>query len=108
MKARKALKRLTKVESLLSNIIDGVADPSNGLGDLLASAKESVQRAKKDMSHASDTGSRKPPMRAGAPNASRLTSEGRKKISLAAKKRWASARRKGVNPITGERLKKSA
>ena len=47
MKARKALKRLTKVESLLSNIIDGVADHSNGLGDLLASAKESVQRAKK-------------------------------------------------------------
>jgi hypothetical protein len=108
MKARKALKRLTKVESLLSGIIDGVTDQSNGLGDLLASAKESVLRAKKELTDGSPADSRKPPAKATAPISNRLTAEGRKKISLAAKKRWATAKRKGVNPITGNRIKKTA
>jgi hypothetical protein len=108
MKARKALKRLTKVESLLSGIIDGVADQSNGLGDLLASAKESVLRAQKELTDGSAADGRKPPAKATAQSSNRLTAEGRKKISLAAKKRWATAKRKGINPITGNRIKKSA
>ena len=108
MKARKALKRLTKVESLLSDIIDGVANQSNGLGEVLASAKESVLRAKKELTDGADSDTRKPPAKATAPTSNRLTPEGRKKISLAAKKRWATAKRKGVNPITGNRIKKTA
>jgi hypothetical protein len=41
------------------------------------------------------------------PKKGRLTAEGRKKLSLAAKKRWALAKKKGVNPITGAPLSKT-
>lgn len=109
MKPRKALKRLKKVESLLANVIEGLKDNLNGVGDLLATAKESVQRAKGEVDlQLAAAASRKPPAKATAASARRLSPEGRKKISLAAKKRWASAKRKGLNAVTGQRLKKSA
>ena len=46
MKAKKALKRLNKVESLLSNVIEQFPDSARGLRDLLDSARSSVVRAK--------------------------------------------------------------
>jgi hypothetical protein len=108
-KTRKAVKRLNKVDSLLTNIIGGIAEMSNGVGDLLASARESILRAKAELdSEAPDTVAKKAPARVVAPRKRRLTAEGRKRISLAAKKRWDLARRKGINPVTGQRLKKSA
>jgi hypothetical protein len=36
-----------------------------------------------------------------------LTAAGRKKLSLAVKKRWALAKRKGINAITGKPLGKA-
>ncbi len=120
MKTKKTLKRLDKVVALLSNVIGGLPDTKNGLEDLLDSAKANVVRAKK-MVHsqpANGTGKAKPQAKAEAktekePKAEktgprRLSAEGRKKISLAAKKRWEKARRKGVNPVTGRRLSKTA
>jgi hypothetical protein len=37
-----------------------------------------------------------------------LTPEGRRKLSIAAKKRWALAKRKGINAVTGKPLGKAS
>src|SRR5262245_37547483 len=104
MKLRKALKRLDKVEATLSNILSGLPTKADGLGDLLTSARDNVVRAQKTVhSQLSNSAERKPPGR--ATQARRLSAEGRKRISLAAKKRWAAAKRKGINAVTGQRLK---
>ena len=82
---------------------------SDGLGDLLASAKDAVARAESQMKAGKSTPTpKKPAARAAAPRGTRLSAKGRKKISAAAKKRWAAARRKGINPVTGRELKRTA
>jgi hypothetical protein len=109
MKARKALKRLNKIETLLSGVIDSLPANSDGLGDLLASAKDAVARAESQMKAGKSIPTpKKPAARAAAPRGTRLSAKGRKKISAAAKKRWAAARRKGINPVTGRELKRTA
>jgi hypothetical protein len=109
MKIRKALKRLNKVESLLSAVIDGLPKGSNELGDLLTTARESVVEAKRAaVAEQPKESKKKPPARAQAAKPNRLSAEGRRNISAAAKKRWANARRKGVNPVTGNRLRQTA
>ena len=109
MKAKKAFKRLNKVEALLSNVIDQFPGSKDGLRELLDSAKAAVVRAKKTVtSQLSNRTAKKPPVRAEMVQQGRLTSEGRKRISLAAKKRWAAAKRKGMNAVTGRPLSKTA
>jgi len=109
MKAKKAFKRLNKVEALLSNVIDQFPESTDGLRELLGSAKAAVVRAKKTVtSQLSTRTAKKPPVRGEMVRQGRLTSEGRKKISLAAKKRWAAAKRKGMNAVTGRPLSKTA
>jgi len=115
MKAKKALKRLDKVVALLSNVIGRLPDSKNGLEDLLGSAKANVVQAKKMVHAQPSNGAAKATNGAGkakpaekATTGRRLSAEGRKRISLAAKKRWEAARRKGVNPVTGRRLSKTA
>jgi hypothetical protein len=109
MKVRKALKRLNKIELLLSDVIGGLTKNANGTGDILESAKESILRVKTELeSQSSASATKKPPAGTGTSRPRRLTPEGRRRISLAAKKRWAAARRKGVNPAKNEPLKKSA
>jgi len=103
MKAKKAMKRLSKVESILSNVIDQFSASDNGLRELLDTAKTSVVRAKKTVGAA-----KKPPATAEKSQRSRLSAEGRKNISIAAKKRWALAKRKGLNAVTGRKLKQTA
>ena len=105
MKAKKALKRLNKIEVLLSNVIDQCPASARGLRELLDSAKTRVVRAKGVMNARV---ARKQPARAAHATESRLSDEGRKRISLAAKKRWAKAKRKGMNAVTGRRLSKTA
>jgi hypothetical protein len=112
MKAKKTLKRLDKVVALLSDVIGRLPDSKNGLEDLLGSAKANVVRAKK-MVHAQPSNGAAKADTSGktakekAPT-KRLSAAGRKKISAAAKKRWEAARRKGVNPVTGRPLSKTA
>jgi hypothetical protein len=109
MKAKKALKRLNKVEALLSNVIDQFPGSRDGLRELLDSAKAAVVRAKETVtSQLSNRTAKKSPLRAEMVQRGRLTPEGRKRISLAAKKRWALAKRKGMNAVTGRRLNKTA
>jgi hypothetical protein len=104
MKAKKALKRLNKVESLLSNVIGQFPLSKDGLGDLLNSAKAAIVRAKKKVSSLDATGAaKKPPAKARKHKQWRLTADGRKGISRFAKKRGAVAKRKGVHAVTGRR-----
>ena len=108
MKAKKALKRLNKVESILANVIDQFS-VTDGLRELLDSAKASIVRAKKTVNRqGSARAARKPPVRAEKAQRARLSAEGRRKISAAAKKRWTLAKRKGMNAVTGRPLSKTA
>ena len=108
MKAKKALKRLNKVESLLADVIEQFPDSARGLRDLLDSARSSVVRAKETVGARVARAAKKPPVRAQQSGAGRLSAEGRKRISLAAKRRWALAKRKGVHAVTGRKLSKTA
>jgi hypothetical protein len=108
MKAKKALKRLTRVETLLTNVIEQYASNESDVRELLDSAKASVGRAKETVDlKAAPKAVKKPPVKAGN-SKRRLTAEGRKKLSLAAKKRWAIAKRNGVSAVTGRPLSKTA
>src|SRR6266571_8501606 len=100
MKAKKALKRLNKVESSLSNVIDQCPASARGLRELLESAKASVIRAKGVVHARVARAAKKPPARAQESTRGRLSAEGRKRISLAMKKRWSAAKRKGMNAVT--------
>ena len=90
MKARNAVKRLNKAEALLTNIIDRLPESSNGVGDLLASARETILRARTELD-SKPAVSKKPAAKSRTARARRLSAEGRKRISVAAKKRWATA-----------------
>src|SRR5580700_874253 len=104
MKANKALKRLNKVEVLLTNVIEQCPASARGLRDLLDSARTSVVRAKGAVNVRVKRAAKKPPARAQESTRGHLSVEGRKRISLAAKKRWARAKRKGMNAVTGRPL----
>lgn len=95
MKAKKALKRLRRVEELLSIVIDQFAGNEPSVRELLDSAKTSVIRAKAGISSQSVSGTAKKTarMKTKQNKRSHLTAEGRKRISLAVKKRWAKAKR---------------
>jgi hypothetical protein len=108
MKAKKALKRLSKVEAILSDVIDQYASREHDMRQMLDTAKASVVRAKAKVSmEAPAKLAKKPPLKAQEPGR-HLTAEGRKRLSLAAKKRWAIAKRKGISAITGQPLNKTA
>jgi hypothetical protein len=108
MKAKKALKKLNKVEALLSHVIEAFPAGKQGLGSLLDAAKVTIVKAIKTVSSSAEAGKTSPPARVAKARNGRLSEEGRKKISAAAKKRWAAAKRKGVNAVTGQRLSKTA
>src|SRR5690348_17863604 len=108
MKAKKAIKRLKKVETILSNVIDQLPASARGLRELLDSARASVVRAKGTVNARVARAAKKPPARAQESTRGGLSAEGRKRISLAAKKRWAQAKRKGMNAVTGRPLSKTA
>jgi hypothetical protein len=109
MKAKKVVKRLTKAETLLSNVIDQFATLEDGVRELLDSAKASVARAKQAVTlRSSIAAPKKPPVKAEQPKRKGLSPQGRKRLSIAAKKRWAIAKRKGVSAVTGLPLSKTA
>jgi hypothetical protein len=109
MKAKKAVKRLGKVETLLSNVIDQFATSVDGVRQLLDTAKASVVQAKEAVNvHSSNSAPKKPPVKAQEPKRRGLSAAGRKKLSIAAKKRWANARRKDVSAVTGRPVSKTA
>lgn len=108
MKTKKTLKRLNKVETILSNVIERFPPSARGARELLDSARGSVVRVRELVQARAARAAKKPPARAQVSGQGRLSTEGRKRISLAAKKRWAVAKRKGVHAVTGQPLNKTA
>jgi len=96
MKARKAIKRLQRVETLLGNVIDQYDSGTKEVKDLLDAARSSVASATKALA---DTPVKKPPAKAEQNGARRFSKAARKRLSLAAKKRWAAAKRDGTNSL---------
>jgi hypothetical protein len=108
MKAKKALKKLKRVETLLSNVIDQYAANERGVRELLDFAKASVVRAKARVkSQSAPRIAKKSHMKTKKNKHGHLTAEGRKRISLAAKKRWALAKRTSARK-TGSPAKSAA
>jgi hypothetical protein len=105
MKAKKAIKRLRKAHLLLSSVVKQYTESRFPMRDL-SDAADSIDRAKAFM-EANGTSS----STAKAANRSqkgqgtkrrtirRPTEEGRQKLSLAAKERWAAAKRKGMTSL---------
>lgn len=86
MKAKKALKRLQRVETILTKVIKQYAGRKRGVRDLLDTAKGTVLRATEALSTA-PSAARKPPAKADAAT---------------------TAKRKGASSATGRSLRKSA
>ena len=109
MKIKKAFKKLTKIETALSAMLDQYSEGDQNLRDLLNSAKASVCEAKVVIEgQAAPSANKKPPAKAVEAGKGRLSASGRRNISRVAKKRWATAKRKGVNLVTGRPLKQTA
>ena len=105
MKAKKAMKRLHRVETLLRTVIDQYEAGTREVHDLLDAARSSVASATQALAASPAT---KPPDKPDQPRASRLSDAARKRLSVAAKKRWAAARRKGMSTLAGTPSRKIA
>jgi hypothetical protein len=101
MKANKALKRLTKIDASLSDLIDRYAASERRVKELLHDAKASVLRAKEAVSLQISTRTatkphvrhiEQPPLQATSKPKRKLSAAGRKAIIAAMKKRWALKR----------------
>jgi len=96
MKAKKAIKRLHKVESLLGVVIDQFATGTKEVRGMLDAARSSVSAATKALAAAPD---KKVPAKTEGPQPSRLSDAARKRLSVLAKKRWANAKRNGMSSL---------
>lgn len=108
MKAKKAIKRLIKAQSLLSSVSKQFAAAESTVRDLLTAAHNGVDRAKTLIGGGGGTQTiHRATLRLRGGRASskrtvrRLTEKARKKLSLAAKRRWAAAKRKGMKTLGG-------
>jgi hypothetical protein len=106
MKAKKVIKRLSKVEDLLTTIVDRYSPTDKKLVELLQTAKASVHQAKAGIGSTAPVAAKKT---GPAPaRKSRLSTAGRKRISDAAKRRWALARKKEPQGVQAKRLSQTA
>jgi hypothetical protein len=86
-----------------------IEGPSSTKGSVSGrAAQQTVHRQNSASMKASPQASKEPATKVEAPKRGHLTAEGRRKLSLAAKKRWALAKRKGINAITGKSLGKAS
>jgi hypothetical protein len=103
MKTNKALKRLAKIEMLMSDVTERYSASAPHIREVLQDAKAAVTRAKEAVSLKASSGTAKnPPVERSKPrpNATpelskpkrKLSAAGRKAISEATKKRWAAKR----------------
>jgi hypothetical protein len=106
MKAKKAVKRLNKAKLLLSSVIDQYAAEKcvAGTSDLLRAAVSNIEQAQAAMKGPSILPVAPTPKGRGVGEATgkrrrKLSAEGRRRLSLTAKKRWAAAKRKGARTL---------
>ena len=99
MKANKALKRLAKIEALISDVTERYSASESQIRDVLQYAKAAVVRAREAVQASSGMAKKSPvkhsqPPSKTVPEPSRpkrkLSAAGRKAISEARKKRWAA------------------
>ena len=101
MKANKALKRLVKIEALMSDVTERYSASAPHIRELLQVAKATVTRAKEAVSLRTSSGTAKNPAVKHSTPTSKVTPEpskpkrklsaaGRKAIVAATKKRWAA------------------
>jgi len=107
MKAKKAEKRLNKAKLLLSSVIDQYATEKSvaGTRDLLRAAVSSIDQAQASMKGTPTLPAAQTPKAGEVGEAtpkqeSKLSKEGRRRLSLSAKKRWAAAKRKGARTLS--------
>ena len=95
MKARKAMKRLQRVETLLGTVIDQYVAVTEEVTTMLDAARASVVSANKaiEASPAKTAAKTEPSAKRKLSNATR------KRLSAAAKKRWAEAKRSGTGTL---------
>ena len=105
MKAKKAIKRLRKAQLLLTSVVKQYTESKFPIRDL-SEAANIIDRAKAFMeangtsSSPSKAANRSQKGRGSTKRRTiRLTQEGRQRLSLAAKKRWAAAKRKGMTTL---------
>jgi len=102
MKAKKAMKRLHRIETLLGTVIDQYDPGTLEVHDLLDAARTSVASATQALAASP---AKKPPAKADQTGARRLSDAARKRLSGAAKKRWAAAKRKGMSTLAKSTVK---
>ena len=101
MRAKKAIKRLNKAQELLSSVVGGYGDGRAVavavVRDLLRPAIDSIVRARGSIegNRASTPSSNQHGRKTAKKRVRRLSAEGRRSLSLAARKRWAAAKRRG-------------
>ena len=103
MKARKALKRLKRVDTLLTRVIDQYESAT-------AEVKAFLDAARSSITSASDALAALPvekPTANGKRAPQTFTSATRKRLSIAAKRRWALAKRNGANSLAAPSPKKT-
>ena len=94
MKAKKALKRLRRVEELLSIVIDEFAGNAPSVRKLLDSAKTSVVRAKAGInSRSASANPKRPQLRVKQTKRLGIAGDERRRISFAIKERSTVAKR---------------
>lgn len=109
MKAKKALKRLNKVEALLTNVIDQFPSAEQEVGELLDSAKAAVIRARETVnSQLSTSPARKTPARAEIAQQPVARPNSRETAPAPAAKPRSTSKRKATNVVTGRRLRRTA
>lgn len=109
MKAKKAIKKLKKAQLSLSNVVGQWSDLGSDARDLLNAAGQSVNRVLGliDAKAASTaTAARRVAKKARATamkqgRGTPFSEERRQKLSVAAKRRWAAARRRGAKTLAG-------
>ena len=101
MRAKKAIKRLNKAQELLSSVVGGYGDGRavavSVVRDLLRPAIDSIVRARGSIegNRTSTPSSNQHGRKTAKKRVRRLSAEGRRRLSLAATKRWAAAKRRG-------------
>jgi hypothetical protein len=122
MKANKALKRLAKIEALMSDVVERYSASAPHVRELLQDAKAAVTRAKEAVSLRSSSGTAKNPAVEHSAPTSKATPEstkpkrtlsaaGKAAIVAALKKRWAAKRaaaKKAANAQQPPAAKKAA
>src|SRR5204862_356324 len=96
MKAKKAIKRLHRVETLLGTVIDQYDASTREVHDLLDAARSSVASATRALAA---TPSRKPPAKAKQTRARKQSGGARKRLPVAVKKREAAAKSDGLSSV---------